>query len=122
MNKWKSLKTARTYERKPELASVFYHFQSLRERLVLFTMESHMRLTKDSEKLKEGDWAEAGSSRYDAAPHQYSLLEDQQLPCTNFQRKKIWLLLHLHFPYLTNINFSYELQGKRFQETEFQLS
>lgn len=105
MNKLKSLKTTRTYERKPALASVFHHFQSLREKPVLFTMGLHVHLTKDG-KAEEGDWAEAGSCRCDAAPHQYSLQEDQQLPCTNCQRRKIWLLLHLHFPYLTNINFS----------------
>lgn len=51
MNKLKSLKTTRTYERKPALASVFHHFQFLREKLVLFTVGLHVHLTKDLGKL-----------------------------------------------------------------------
>lgn len=53
MNKLESTQTTGIQESKPGLTSVSHHFQPVMGKLVLFTMEIHMHLAKNWEKLKE---------------------------------------------------------------------
>lgn len=112
--------TTRTHENKLELACDSHHFHPRIEKPGLFVMELHIQLAKDSEQLKERDLAESGQVSvlllshtnqvcYKSNNNVHKLLK--LVPCTNFQRIQIWLLLHLHHPNLTKINFSCELQG-----------
>lgn len=126
MNKLESMNIAGTQESKPELASVFHHFQPLIEKPVLFTMELHMHLTKDSGKLKERVSAGAGEIADLMLLHTNKVCQKTNnyvhellqclVPCTNFQRIKIWLLLHFHISQklISLVKYVYR---KRFRET-----
>ena len=116
MNKLEAVKTNGTRESKLELVSFSHDFQPLIEKLVLFIMELHMCLAKDSENLKES--GSAGSEEIaglvllhtnkvccKANNNMHKLLQCL-VPRANFQRIKIRLLLHSHLPNRTKVNFA----------------
>lgn len=69
MNKLESMQTTGIHESRPRLASASHHFQSVTGNLVLFPMEPHVRLAKNSEKLKERKLARSGEVAVLVLPH-----------------------------------------------------